>query len=79
MSEIQIAFDIFNATCHQIVRVIDHNYDEDKIIEGLEDGSLVTTTWFDPTQGQSIDQTKNGYIVAEIISQEIHGEYEDFR
>ena len=80
MTEIQLAFDIVNASCHQIVRIIKPEHDEDSIIAGLQNGTLVTTTWFDTSEELSyIDETATGEPVAVIVSQEIDGEYLDYR
>lgn len=77
---IQIAFEIVSGTVAQQVKVINPAFDEDAIIDGLSDGTLITTTWHDQDGSPStIDITATGEAIAEIISQEINGEYEDFR
>lgn len=79
MTSIQLAFEI-NATCHQQLHVLDKDYTEDTIIAGLQDGTLVTTTWHDGRNTRAtIDETETGREIAEILSQEIDGEYFDFR
>lgn len=78
--EIQLGFDIISATVHQIVDITDDAHDEESLIVGLNDGSLCTTTWHEGDKTIStIDVTKTGVPVATILSQEINGEYEDFR
>ncbi|ENK2262573.1 hypothetical protein AB3A98_002620 [Vibrio parahaemolyticus] len=78
LAEIQIAFDIESASVSQMVQIINDNYDEDSIIDGLEDGSLSTTTW----HGNGIPEitiTATGEVVGIILSQEIEGHYDEFR
>ena len=80
MTEIQLAFDIEMATCHQIIRILKPEWDEDSIIDGLKSGTLATTTWFDSGEELSyIDLVETGEPVGVIISQEIDGEYFDYR
>lgn len=76
---IQIAFDIASGSVHQQVKVVNSEYDEESIIEGLESGKLATTTWFDEGKPSTIDVIATGESIAEIVSQEINGEYEDYR
>ncbi len=78
LAEIQIAFDIESASVSQMVQIINDNYDEDSIIDGLKDGSLSTTTW----HGNGIPDisiTATGEVVGIILSQEIEGNYDEFR
>jgi hypothetical protein len=83
-TEIQLAFEI-NATVHQRLRIINDAYDEDSIIEGLNDGVLATTTWYDHDHAEycdvfeSVDVVLTGERVALILSQEIDGDYFDYR
>lgn len=79
MSQIQLAFDIDLATCHQIIEILDTDYNEEKLIEGLNKGELFTTTWYDNGFTQYIDKASDGNAVAKILSQELDGEYSDFR
>lgn len=75
---IQVAFDVIAGTVHQIVEIVEPTYDEEQIIEGLKTGKMVTTMGHDENPS-SIDITANGETVAIILSQEVDGEYEDFR
>ncbi len=77
--ELQLAFDIEYASVHQTVRVVNSNYDEESIIQGLEDGILATTTWFDNQSASEITVVATGEVIAVITSQEINGEYTDYR
>lgn len=76
---IQLAFEIVEATCHQHIEIIDKNYDEESLIKGLNNGSLVTTTWHDSNMDKVIENVATGDTVAKVISQEIDGEYSNFR
>jgi hypothetical protein len=40
-----LAFDIVSASVDQQVRILNPEYNEESIIEGLESGKLATTTW----------------------------------
>lgn len=75
---IQVAFDVVSGTVHQIVKTTDPKYDEEAIINGLESGKMVTTMGHDESPS-TIDITATGETVAIILSQEVDGEYEDFR
>lgn len=75
---IQVAFDVTGATVHQVVEIVEPYYDEEKIIEGLKAGTMVTTMGHDGNPS-SIDITATGETVALILSQEVDGDYEDFR
>lgn len=83
MSTFQLAFDIEAASCHQVIEIIDETYSEESIIEGLSDGSIVTTTWHN--QGTSsnennfIEVLETGHQIAIVKNQEIDGEYSEFR
>lgn len=78
LEEIQLAFEI-SGTCHQRVRIVHDAYDEEKIIEGLKDGTLATTTWYDFNGFSWIEVVETGIRVGLIFSQEIEGEYFDYR
>ena len=78
-NEIQIAFDV-HGTVHQRVLPLKPDYSEEEIIMGLEAGTLCTTTWHNGTdEPVYIDVTTTGEHVALVISQEIEGEYFDYR
>lgn len=76
---IQITFDIMSGQVDQQIKVVNNSYDKDMIIEGLNSGFLVTTTWLEQGGIQTIDITSSGEVVAEILSQEINAEYYDYR
>lgn len=75
---IEVAFDVLSGTVTQIVEIVEPYYDEEQIIEGLATGKMVTTMGHDKNPA-SIDITETGETVAIILSQEVDGEYEDFR
>jgi hypothetical protein len=77
--EMQLAFDIVAASCHQIIQIVDKDYDEESIIAGLQDGTLATSTWVGEDYTPTVDVVATGETVGIIVSQEIDGEYEDFR
>jgi hypothetical protein len=79
MTEIQLAFDIEAASCHQIIRVVNPDYDEESIIQGLKAGTLATTTWFGTDGFSWLEEIETGKQVGLIVSQEIDGEYLDYR
>ncbi len=75
----QLAFDIVSVSAHQQVNILNDSYDEESIIKGLKNGELATTTWFKQDGIQTIDMVSTGEKVAVIISQEMEGEYSDYR
>lgn len=75
---LQVAFDIKEGTAHQQIWVTDERYDEFKLISGLADGSLVTTLDHD-NEVQFIKEDKTDKCIATILSQEVDGEYVDYR
>jgi len=77
--EMQLAFDIVAASCHQIIQIVNKDYDEESIIAGLRDGTLATSTWVGEDYTPTVDVIATGETVGIIVSQEIDGEYEDFR
>lgn len=78
-AEFQLAFDIIEASCHQIIQIVNTDYTEESIIAGLQDGTLATSTWVGEDYTPTIDVIATGETVGIIISQEIDGQYEDFR
>jgi len=73
-----IQFDL-NGTVTQEVELICKEYSYDDVQNGLKDGSLSTTTWYDNDVGKpAYIATQDDKLVARIISQEINGSYEDF-
>ncbi|ENH7110180.1 hypothetical protein ABWJ26_000583 [Vibrio fluvialis] len=74
LAEIQIGFYIKSAHVSQKVQIIDDNYDEDSIIEGLKNGKLCVSTFHNqPNPDISVVETKE--TVAIVLSQEIQGEF----
>ncbi|KZX74675.1 hypothetical protein A3715_15265 [Oleiphilus sp. HI0009] len=76
---VQIAFDIVRGSGDQLIRIVDKDYDEDSIVEGLSDGSLATTLWHDLESPNSVINVATGNAIAYVVSQEVDGEYKDFR
>lgn len=69
-----------SGTVKQAIRIVDNRYQSNEIASLLTSGTLVTTTWFNRLTG-SFDAhitDIDGHVVAEILSQEIDGDYEDF-
>ena len=75
---IQIAFDIDFAEVTQTIKIIDNDYDEETIIEGLERGTLCTTTWHGGLTPE-ISEVGTDKVIGYIESQEITGEYINYR
>jgi hypothetical protein len=77
--QIQIAFEVQGSVFQRAV-IMDIQYDEESIIEGLKSGELVTTTWHDGNDTEAyVEVTRTGERVAQVVSQEIEGEYFDWR
>lgn len=77
MGTIQIAFEI-QATCQQVIKVLNNKWDEDRIIEGLKTGMLVTSTWINEGEGTFLEDL-SGNVIGRIVSQQVDGDYSDFR
>jgi hypothetical protein len=79
-NEIQLGFDL-SGTCHQIIDVYAPEvWTEEKIVDGLQKGELFTSTWHNGRDTQAfIVKMDTMEHIGEIISQEIDGEYFDFR
>lgn len=77
-NEVQIAFDIESGSITQTIEILNNDYDEDSIIEGLNDGTLATTTWHGSGLPEVI-MVKTDEVIAIVQSQEVSGEYIDFR
>lgn len=75
---IQIAFDIDFAEVTQTIKIIDNDYDEETIIEGLERGTLCTTTWHGGLTPE-ISEVGTDKVIGYIESQEITGDYINYR
>lgn len=78
MKTIQLAFEVVGSV-HQQVKILDKKITEEILIKGLKDGIYATTTWINENQKSTIEEVKTGKIIAEIVTQEIEGEYSDFR
>jgi SUMO ligase MMS21 Smc5/6 complex component len=85
MKEIQLAFEIVSAIVHQVIVITNDNYDEDKIIKGLGSGEIVTTVWHDQGskgasfKGLELSVVSTGEVIGYVKSQEVDGEYVDYR
>lgn len=75
----ELRFDINVASVVQMVLIVDDSYDEDSIVSGLQSGELVTTTWFGGEADKAIRELSTGNVIAKIMSQEVDGEYSEFR
>lgn len=72
-------FEITSAGIEQTIQILDRTYTPCMIIHGLNNGSLVTTTGYEPGILQSINETATGKIIAYIRGQDVDGEYEGFQ
>lgn len=84
MSTFELAFDIEAASCHQVIEIIDDTYSEESIMEGLQDGSIQTSTWHNQGMSSSgetnfVTVLETGKNIAVVKDQEIDGEYSEFR
>lgn len=78
MNNMTIEFSI-EATVKQEIQLISDLYEVDEITDLLEDGTLITSTWFNHNnKKQTYIEDHKGNKVAKIISQEIEGSYFDF-
>ena len=75
---IQLAFDVISASVHQQALILNPEYNEESIIEGLTSGKLATTVGHDDEESY-IEVVATGENIALILSQEVDGEYDDFR
>lgn len=80
-AKINLATINFNI-CGSVVQVLDiihPEYDEERIIDELGSGTILTTTWFDTEdKHKPAISLHDGTIIAYLLSQEIDGEYSDF-
>lgn len=76
---IQLAFDIQSGTVQQTLKVIDSRYNEESIITGLNDGTLMTNTSFEEGAESTIDNLSTNKRVAVIISQDCDCELVEYR
>lgn len=69
-----------SGTATQSLRIIDNAYTGSDIALMLNQGKLVTTTWFNRANGffEANIADASGHVVAEILSQEIDADYRDF-
>lgn len=75
---VEISFDVDVARTSQTVRILDDGHNQESIVSGLRKGSLATTMSHDELNPSYIVDLKTNSNVAEIISQEFHGDYIDF-
>ncbi|KOF27999.1 hypothetical protein ND973_13820 [Vibrio diabolicus] len=78
LAEIKIAFDIESASVSQMVQIINDNYDENSIIEGLKSDKLCVTT-FHNQSNPDISVVDTGEKVAIVLSQEIQGKMRNIK
>lgn len=83
LNTFQLAFEI-QATAHQVIQIVDEAYDESRIIDELSSGILVTTTWHNQGEGGSVSdlvlsRVSDDHVVGYVLSQQIDGEYSDYR
>ena len=76
---VQLAFEIQSGTVHQTLKVIDSRYNEQSIITGLNDGTLITNTSFEDGAESTIDNLSTNKPVAFIISQDCDCEFVEYR
>lgn len=76
---VQIDFDICEASVSHVVKILNPEYDEDRIISELNNGLLATTTWHGANEIPYISVILSGENIAEIVSQEVDGTYLDYR
>jgi len=76
---IQLAFDIVSGTVQQQVVLLNKHVDEMFLFEGLRLGYLATSLNHDGGEHSFIVNIQTDEKVAQIISQEIDGEYEEYR
>jgi len=69
-----------SGTVTQSIELVDTHYPVDEIPLLLEEGTLITTTWFNTRSRTHESQITDhhGHVIAHIIKQEVEGEYEDF-
>lgn len=80
MKEVELLFEITQASVLQKIKMIDESYTKDMIIEGLRAGELVTSTWHNGQSGIEAGlETIHGKVIGVITSQEVDGEYEAFK
>lgn len=77
MSTEWISFDM-SGTVSQEIKILTDEYSRDDIIKGLNDGTLLTTTWYDGEDSFIVDADEHKYRIALIVTQEVDGEYYDF-
>lgn len=79
-NDVQIAFEVQGSVHQRAVLLEPSDWTEERIVEGLASGDLVTTTWHDGGNTEAyVEELSTGRRIALIVSQEIEGEYFDFR
>lgn len=73
-----LRFDILRAAVQQEIKILDPSYTIDAIQDGLNSGLLATSMWHGANAEKLIVDLNSGKKVAEIVSQEVDGEYVDF-
>tara|TARA_Y100001973_G_C5153490_1_gene309424 strand:- start:934 stop:1167 length:234 start_codon:yes stop_codon:yes gene_type:complete len=76
--EIQLAFEA-EVSVHQRINVVNKQYNEERVVRELQEGVLVTTTWHDQNGEPPRLETASGVLVGYIVSQEMEGDYFNFR
>lgn len=73
-----LRFEVTTGTAFQRLEIVDNQYSDKDIIEGLNEGRFVTTTWYNKGENNYVEDL-NGNRIAEILSTSIDGEYEYFK
>lgn len=80
MRTMRLSFEITEAMVYQSIKLVDNSYTEEMIIKGLNNGTIVTSTWHHGEQGGSLKlETIEGHVIGMITSQEIDGEYVNYK
>lgn len=74
-----ISFEVSSCVTHQDIIIKKRDIREDAIIEGLQDGSLITSTLHEKGSRSYIVDADKHNIVAEIVSQELEGDIDNYR
>lgn len=76
--EMQLAFEA-EVSVHQRIQVVNENYNEQRVIKELREGVIVTTTWHSREGEPPRLETVSGALIGYIVSQEMEGDYFNFR
>lgn len=77
MSTHTIEFSV-QATVKQEIKIINNKYQIQDIISGLQNRALCTTLWYGKNVKHYITDSDPDNYIAEILNQEIEGDYFDF-